>query len=116
MLQDERVDVNKQDKYNRTPIWIACNNNRTQVVQIILQSGRNINLDTKYNNTTPLEQARQKGHQEIVNLIENYMKSEPVSQSKKINKKKQNKKTKQKLIIFYNRHSIHDNSSKPSSI
>ena len=98
MIQDQRVDVNKPDKDNRTPIWRASNNNHTQVVQAILQSGRYINLDTKYQNKTPLERARQDGYKEIVNLIENYMKnpvdtrkSEPVSQSKKI-KKQQKKK------------------------
>ena len=45
MIQDQRVDVNKPDKDNRTPIWTASNNNRTQVVQAILQSGRYIDLE-----------------------------------------------------------------------
>ena len=101
-MQDERVDLNKQDNNNRTPIWVASASNCTQVVQAILQSGRHINLDAKYNNKTAIQQARKNGYYEIVNLIENYMKNpvtiklEPVSQSK--NKKKQGKtknKTKQ---------------------
>ena len=108
MLQDERVDVNKPTNDNRTPIWVASNNDYTQVVQAILRSRRYIDLDTKHDNKTPLEQARQKGNQEIVNLIENYMKnpvetrkSEPVSQSKKIKKKQKNKKNKKKTNHFF---------------
>ena len=73
MMQDERVDVNKPNNNNETPIWIASNNNNTQVIQAILQSGRNINLDAKYENKTALEQARQKGYQEIANLLTEYI-------------------------------------------
>ena len=55
-MQDERVDVNKQDKYGRTLIWIASDNNDLHVAQAILQSERrNINLDTKFENKTALE-------------------------------------------------------------
>ena len=73
MMQDERVDANKQDNYNITPIWTASDNTRTQVVQAILQSGRYINLDAKYQNKTVLEQAREDGHQEIANLLTEYI-------------------------------------------
>ena len=77
MMQDERVDVNKQDKDGWTPIWIASDKNHTQVVQAILQSGRYINLDAKYENKTALEQAREKGFQEIANLLTEYISTHP---------------------------------------
>ena len=75
MMQDQRIDVNKPDNYGWIPIWIASNRGHSLVVQAILQSGRNINLDAKYENKTALEQARQNGYQDIVNLIENYTKN-----------------------------------------
>ena len=77
MIQDERVDVNKPDNYNKTPIWTASANNHTEVIQAILQSGRKLNLNATYQNKTPLEQARQNGHQEIANLLTEYISTHP---------------------------------------
>ena len=60
MMQDQRMDINKPTYDSITPIWIASYNNRNQVVQAILQSGRYINPETKYQNKTALEHKKTK--------------------------------------------------------
>ena len=79
MIQDKRVDINIPTNDNRTPIWIASQNGHTQVVQAIIQSGRQINLDAKYtyNNKTTLEQAIYRNRQEIVKSINEYISIHP---------------------------------------
>ena len=77
MIQYQKVDINKPNNDSKTPIWIASDNGYTQVVQAILQSGRKLNLDAKYENKTALEQANEKGRQEIVKLLNEYISIHP---------------------------------------
>ena len=47
MIQDARVDVNMADNYGWSPLMWACLIGYTQIVQLLLSSGRNIERHEK---------------------------------------------------------------------
>jgi len=75
LTSDPRVDLNKPGS-NRTPLWIACNNRRSQTVKILLASSTTIDTRTASTDddykTTPAQQAKEKGLNEIAELIDRY--------------------------------------------
>jgi len=59
MLADQRVDPNKPDNDQCTPLWFACQNGHLAVVQLLLASGREI--DTKMRSTFNKKTAAEHG-------------------------------------------------------
>ena len=91
MLQDGRTDVNWVDYGGWTPLMRASSEGKLQTVALLLAFGRKIEVDkvrivtepkTVVNSDAPVENikvgfraidlAKQKGHQEVVNLLENF--------------------------------------------
>ena len=68
-MQDERIDVNKQDKDGRTPFYIACQNGKTEVVKHMLQHERVDVNKPNNNNRTPIWIASNKNHTQVVQAI-----------------------------------------------
>ena len=65
LLADTRIDINKPENDQGTPLWIASQNGHLQVVQLIVALGREIDTKTKsiagtggWNNKTAAENAR----------------------------------------------------------
>ena len=68
LLGDMRIDINKSDNDQCTPLWFASQNGHLPVVQLILASGREVDTKTKSiagtavsNNKTAAEMARFQG-------------------------------------------------------
>jgi len=71
LLNDQRVDVNKEDEYGITPFSIACQNGRIEIVKLLLNDNRvDINQANK-DGSTPFYLACSRGHIEIVKLLLN---------------------------------------------
>ena len=69
MMQDKRVDVNKQNNNGQTPFYAACNYGHTEVVKHMLQDER---VDVNKQDTdgcTPIWMASQNGHTQVVQAI-----------------------------------------------
>ena len=60
MLANQRVDPNKPENDQSTPLWYACQNGHLVVVQLLLASGREIETKKRstFNNYTAAEQGR----------------------------------------------------------
>ena len=52
----------------RSPLWIACNNNHFDVVEILLANGANVELSDSHG-STPLLAASEEGHADIVRKL-----------------------------------------------
>ena len=64
LLIKNGADINKADKYQSTPFYIACQNGHLEVVKLLLKNGADINKATKYQ-ATPLLAACRHGHLEV---------------------------------------------------
>ena len=80
-LLDKRVNLNKQDNYGWTGLHWACENGNTNLVKLILESGKcdlNIKTTEDYgyikSGSTALDIAKQKNFQNIIQLFANYKK------------------------------------------
>jgi len=69
LLTDERVDVNVQDKHERTPFYIACENGHIEIAELLLNEKR-LSIRKKTNKgETALDIAKTNNHSEIMKLI-----------------------------------------------
>ena len=69
LLQSDRVDVNQATDEGMTPLYIACDKNRTEIVRLLLDTNRvKVNQATE-KHTTPLCIASWAGNLEIVRLL-----------------------------------------------
>jgi len=76
---DERVDINKPNNFQQTPLWRACFNGKSQCVKMLLASSKMVDTLTAAAgsdiNTTPAQQAKKKGKNDIAELIDAYEKN-----------------------------------------
>ena len=72
LLNDQRVDINKEDNDRETPFWIACEKEHIEIVKLLLNDERviNINQANKFG-YPPFGNACRKGRIEIVKLLLN---------------------------------------------
>jgi len=76
LLEDPRTDVNIPLNTGVTPIYLAAQNGHLEVVQWILLLSGTVDVQRRANSTnlTASEQARQKGHYAIADLLDTYSK------------------------------------------
>lgn len=67
MLHDTRIDINLGNKMHQTPLWIATYWNKTEVVKLLLASGRPLN-----DLMEPRRTAREKEFTQIWELLKSY--------------------------------------------
>ncbi len=71
LLEHSKVDVNKRNRGENTPLHVACIHNRIEVVKILL-THKNLNINLKnISGDTPLALARMSGYTKIAALLEN---------------------------------------------
>lgn len=68
ILKDERVNVNKSDFYDNTPLNLACINGHDKIAQLLINSNANVNLDDE-EGRTPLYNACDRDHLEVVKVL-----------------------------------------------
>ena len=69
LLQDERIEINKQNEYGTTALIEASDQGHKEIVEILLQDKRiEINKQNEYG-TTSLIEASDQGHKEIVEML-----------------------------------------------
>ena len=59
-------DCGKKD-YGETPLYVACERGRLEVVKLLLEHNANVNLKSRYG--SPIQAAAEMGHEEIVKLL-----------------------------------------------
>ena len=68
-LLESGVDVNSQTEYGDTPLHVACEKNKIEIVKLLLQNSNiDVNVEDEYGNT-PLYIACEKNYIEIVKLL-----------------------------------------------
>jgi len=74
LLRDARVDVNKGMRDATSPLWLASSNGHVDVVRAILAAGTHVDAlaASSFNNSSPAQQARFRGHRDLADLIELY--------------------------------------------
>jgi len=85
MVDDERVLLNMADNDNASPLWFAAQGNHTHVAKLLMANtretidavARTVEGQNEWQNTNAVEWARQKGHKEMADLIEQYI-ADPV--------------------------------------
>jgi ankyrin repeat protein len=63
---DKGVDVGAKDEFGRTPLYLAAENGRKQVAELLIAKGADVNAK---NGFTPLHRAAYQGHKEIAELL-----------------------------------------------
>ena len=70
---DPPADVNGRSNWGCTPMWYAAYYNYTNAVKVLIDLGGDrtikINSATYYPNTTPLDTAKKRNYQEIIELL-----------------------------------------------
>ena len=62
-MNDKRVDINKGNNNDKTPLWIACWNGYIEIVEYIFASGREVNVHIKDNKgQTAIDIARKRAN------------------------------------------------------
>lgn len=76
LLRHPMVGINLRDREGSTPLWIAAQEGHLEVVKALFASNRGLELAAVWetNKKTAVEQARQNGHVEVVNLLREYQK------------------------------------------
>ena len=64
----DKVAIDIPLNTNASPLYVACQNVHTQVVEVLLKAGANVNLETE-DKATPLFIAAQMGHGAIVIML-----------------------------------------------
>jgi len=73
LLNDKRIDINKADKNEATPLWSASFKGFTNIVEYILASGREVDLNAKNNKgKTAMEVSRENNKMDTVELLESF--------------------------------------------
>jgi len=74
LLSDPRVDVGKENFDGLFPLWIACHEGYKELVEVMLlrSSDLDVNAVSKWDNTTPMQQAMEQEHYEIATLLQRY--------------------------------------------
>ncbi len=67
LVADPRVDVNKAPTWGYSPLYNAASEGNIELVKLLLA---NPNIDVNAGETTPLQRATEKGHTEIIKLLE----------------------------------------------
>ena len=77
-----KINVNKENKDGKTPLWMACREGNEEIVKILFASGREIDTTKKtilgndyWNNKTAAEIARRQGKEQIAKLVDEYAKN-----------------------------------------
>ena len=68
LVEEGKADVDKVNDNNQTPINVAADGGRLEVVQFLLSKGADCTIKDKWGDT-PLESARGQGHHEVVALL-----------------------------------------------
>ena len=68
-LLAEGVDVDTKSKFGITPIYQAAFFGKTEVVQLLLLNGANVNIKDTRKGWTPLHCAIAEGHSKIIELL-----------------------------------------------
>ena len=63
------IDVNARDQTFGTLLYVACEKGYTDIVQLLLDKGANVNQPANQYDWTPLMIASQKGNDEIVKIL-----------------------------------------------
>ena len=68
MIQDllEKIDINHQDNEGHTALYTACEEGKTEVVEMLLDSNADPNVCTKEQQCSPLTIAAKNGHVKVV--------------------------------------------------
>ena len=74
LLLEAGADVNSQAKQKTTPLMAAANVGRVEIVKILLEKGADPTV-VNVNETTALELAKKRDHQQVVAMIEKALKS-----------------------------------------
>ena len=101
MLQDPRVDINLANNNGWPPLMNACYHENTQIVQLLLSYGRNIDIHKKStkdedfycikSDSTALDIAKQENITDIVQFLEQYQNNPKETQKTKKQKTKKKK-------------------------
>jgi len=77
LVSDQRVHVNRVNKKEHTPLWIACHEEHFEVAKLLLASGRDIDAKKAppLEKTTPAQEARKRNNPEVARLIERFERS-----------------------------------------
>ena len=68
-LLENGADVNKGDKYRRTPLQGAAFNGHLDVASLLICHGANISVKNTWDGLTAIHQAASGGHEKIVSLL-----------------------------------------------
>jgi ankyrin repeat protein len=68
MLINHNANVNQCNKYNDTPLHLACSNGHGEVACMLINHNANVNQGNKYNNT-PLHWACMYGHGKVACML-----------------------------------------------
>lgn len=68
LLLESGVDIHEPDREGRSPLYWAVINNQAENVRLLLKKGANPKL--KLNAKSLLQEARERGHQEVINLLQ----------------------------------------------
>ena len=63
-----KVDVNKCDNDDRSPLYAACQGGYTDIVEVLLENNADINLFT-FDGDSPLSISCSAGHSNIVEML-----------------------------------------------
>ncbi|XP_052085420.1 uncharacterized protein LOC127723035 isoform X2 [Mytilus californianus] len=70
-LNNNNADINKCRETGASPLYIACQEGHTEVVQMLIKSNADINK-CRETGTSPLHIACEEGHTEVVQMLINY--------------------------------------------
>jgi len=75
LLSDPRIDVNQPSDDGRTPLWIAYDRKHYEIMQCILASGKEVNLDVQDNNKgkTIIDIAMKEQSYGIVRMLNSFL-------------------------------------------
>ena len=66
------ADVNFADEYGFTPLFVAARRGNEDITKLLLESGANV-AHKNYQGKTAINMAQEKGFQNIVALLENFI-------------------------------------------
>lgn len=68
VINERKLDINKQDSYGQTPLVLACEYNSTETAQLLIKSGADKNIKDS-SGKTAYDYALENGNKDIVELL-----------------------------------------------